>query len=91
MVDNGEVYWIEVMGQDRSGNPGTPASCRRWHEDFPAEKVVCLADENYDFTTWMGVSGFPWAMMAGPDMVITVFDRRNNNLAPLDEVQAMAE
>lgn len=89
-MDDGKVYWIEVMGQDRRGSEGTQAACERWHEEYPAENVVCLADENYDFTTWMNVSGFPWAMYVNEDMTIEIFDSRRDNLvAPLDAVNAL--
>lgn len=89
-MDDGKVYWIEVMSQNERGRAPSQEDCAQWHDAYPNDNVVCIADENSDFTNWMNVAGTPWAMFVNEDMTIEIFDSRRDNLvAPLDAVNAL--
>lgn len=88
-MDNGDVLWVTVLAEDSSGQPADGDACTRWHEDFPNDKVAVLADNNYELFEWMGINGFPWALMLDENMVVTAFDKRNNNLLPMDVLEEM--
>lgn len=88
-MDNGDVLWVTVLAEDRSGNPADQDACARWHEDFPNDNVAVLADNNYQLFNWMGINGFPWAIMMDENMEIISFDSRSNNLAPMDKLEEM--
>lgn len=89
LVDNGDVLWVTVLAEDNSGNPADSDTAARWHEAFPNDNIAVLADNNYELFNWMGINGFPWAIMMDENMEIISFDGSSNNLKPLDTLEEM--
>ena len=92
LIANGEVYWVTVLAEDSQGRSGaeqTAAAAERWAETYEHPLVPVTGDKDYQLTSWMNIGGFPWLLLLDDTMTITVFDSRNNNMAPLDALEEM--
>jgi hypothetical protein len=76
LVENGDVYWLTVLGQNgRGGKPGIGA-LEAWYEDYPDPEIPVLGDEALDSNGY-GLSekfiqyAWPTMMLLDENMVIT--------------------
>jgi thiol-disulfide isomerase/thioredoxin len=45
MIENGDVYWITVLGQNDNGESPTLADLEGWYNDYPDPHIPILADD----------------------------------------------
>ncbi len=69
MVDDGDIFWVTVLGQDNQGNPPTLEVIETWDEDYPHELIPVLADEGA-FNEKYLVYGWPTVYFIDVDMII---------------------
>lgn len=79
MVQNGEVYWITVMVQDRSGNAPTAKTAQAWYDLYPNPLVPVLADVDQELYNYFldDLYGFPSLYMVDENMQFTVYSPRD--------------
>lgn len=69
-VDNGDIYWVTVLGENQWGNATLPKHAEQWYEDFPHPNIPVLADPNYQMTIYSQVGGWPTLMILYPNMSV---------------------
>ncbi len=72
LVANGDVYWVTILTEDKSG--GTPAArdASKWAADFPNDQIPVLVDTDGTMETYMKVRGFPCVDLIDPDFNLEV-------------------
>ena len=55
----GEARWITGLYQDGSGDPTSVDDAEEWEEDYPAEGVPVLVDDDADLADWIAPPGIP--------------------------------
>jgi len=70
LVDNGDIIWVTVLGQDDYGNPPDLETLERWEEDYPHDLIPVLADEDGAFWEKYLIMGWPTVYFLDSDMVI---------------------
>ena len=85
-VANGDVYWITVLTQDRSGGSMEAVEAERWDTSYFVEGVPVLAGGR-GIEREVGLSFFPSFFALDENMVITARPTDRNMFAAFDEVQ----
>jgi hypothetical protein len=57
MVENEEIYWVTVLFS--KGTPVSSEDAELWHETFPNEKILVLADADLTLQEHMQVEAMP--------------------------------
>ena len=69
MVDNGDMFWVTVMGQDNNGNPPDISVLESWEESYPHDLIPLLADTGDVYEKYL-VYGWPTVYFIDADMII---------------------
>ena len=69
-VENGDVYWITIMGEDNSYNDATPELAARWHDAYPTDAVVVLADRAREHQGFIQLQGWPTTYVLTPNLKV---------------------
>jgi thiol-disulfide isomerase/thioredoxin len=69
-VNQGEVIWVTVLGEDDGGEPAPPATAKRWYREFKNEHIPVLADSRYAVTEWSELGFWPYLFVLDEDMMI---------------------
>jgi len=72
-VNNGDVVWLTVLGEDDQGNDATKATAKRWYREYKNPNVPVLAAGS-DFPEYIGLGFWPTLFTLDEDMVMTSFD-----------------
>lgn len=75
-VENGDMYWITIMGDGNSG-PATPATSKAWHSAYPFEPVPVIADTQQESVRYIGLRGWPSLLLLNEDMEVVAYDPQN--------------
>ncbi len=67
LVQNGDVYWVTVLTEDKSGNAPAENDVTKWAGDFPNDQIAVLANTDQTMETYMSVTGFPCVNLIDPD------------------------
>ena len=71
MVDDGDMLWVTVMGQNNAGSDPDLGVLEDWEESYPHHAIPLLADENSgEVSTKYLVYGWPTAYYLDSDMTI---------------------
>lgn len=79
LVQNGDVYWITVMVQDRSYNAPTQSTTDAWFSMYPNPMVPILTDVDQEMLMYFyeDLYGFPSLYMLEEDMTFGVYTPRD--------------
>ncbi len=69
-VENGDVYWVTVIGQKDNGSPPTENTVASWAEDYPDEHIAVLADDGNVSGTYVTYA-WPTLFMLDDDMTVS--------------------
>jgi thiol-disulfide isomerase/thioredoxin len=69
LVDDGDILWVTVLGQDNSYNPPDLDVLENWEESYPHELIPVLADEGPVWEKYL-ILGWPTVYFLDADMVI---------------------
>jgi thiol-disulfide isomerase/thioredoxin len=70
-IKNGDVYWITILGEDNTGNPGDPDLSVRWDDLYPSKQIPVLTDPNYIAVNYVGLQWWPYTMLLDPDLKLS--------------------
>lgn len=70
-VNQGDLLWITVLGEDNDGNAAPPATAKRWYRAYKNEHIPVLADTRYALVEWMELQFWPTLLLLDENMVIT--------------------
>lgn len=90
LVQNGDIYWITVMVQDRSGNAPTLETSEAWYRMYENPLVPVLTDEYQEMLAyfWDDLYGFPSLYMVDENMEFTVYTPRDYSQV-FEELESM--
>lgn len=89
-VNQGDVYWITLIGQNNQGGQANAATVERWADDFPHEHVPVVVDRGERLTDWAGLRAFPSVMMLDENLEIVAWDP-DSNILGLSEMSEYCE
>ena len=72
LIDNEEIYWVHVMHTGEDKNPATSETVRLWHERYPHDNIIILADPDKKMKTWVRPTGMPCMLLIDEDMILQV-------------------
>ena len=68
-IENGDVYWVTVIGQKSNGGLPNENTVRNWYEDYPDDHIPVLADDGNVSGTYVTYA-WPTLFMVDDDMTI---------------------
>jgi len=71
LVDSGAIRWITILYS--LGDPVTPQDAAAWHEAFPHDEVLVLADSTLQLQEYLEVSAMPRIDVLDENMVFLVY------------------
>jgi hypothetical protein len=78
-VDNGDVFWITVMAQDYSFNPGRRQTATEWYDLFPHPLIPVMADPDDLMIDHTNLRGFPHVILLNPDLTVAFMPGTGQN------------
>ncbi len=76
MIDNGEMYWINIVHIDENKNPATSQTVMDLYDKYPHPNIILLADPESKMKTWIRPEGMPCMILVDEKMVIKARDIR---------------
>jgi thiol-disulfide isomerase/thioredoxin len=91
MVENDEVYWVTILGQDRQGNLPEVDDLEFWYDKYEDPKVPILADDGSAAAAY--VAWWPYMILLEDDMTIaaTAGGSDSKYTIALSELESRAE
>ncbi|MEL6349806.1 MAG: hypothetical protein AAFV53_42275 [Myxococcota bacterium] len=81
-IDNGEVYFLTVLGEDRSGNVPDMEDLGNWHRQYSEKNSpIMTVDEDRVFTDFFLDVGWPSVYLLTPDLKFETLPDRDNPFA----------
>ncbi len=71
LVDTGEIRWVSVLYS--LGTPVTGQDASAWHETFPHDEVVVLADSTLQLQEYLSVEAMPRIDVLDEEMTFLVY------------------
>ena len=59
-VDNGEAYWVTIMGEQTDGSTAVRRTAREWYDNYPHPNVPVLADAAREHEAYSDLGAWPW-------------------------------
>ena len=72
LVDEGVIRWVTVLYS--LGTPVTPQDAAAWHEAFPHDEIVVMADSTLQLQEYLNVGAMPHIDVLDENMVFLVYD-----------------
>lgn len=86
-VEEGDVYWITVLTEDRAGGSMDSTEAARWDTSYPVEGVPVLAGTS-GIARELGLRFFPSFYALDENMVVTTAPSSANTFAAFDAVMS---
>jgi thiol-disulfide isomerase/thioredoxin len=89
-VENGDIYWITALSEDKQYNPPDLEDLEKWYGWYPTEEILILADNEpnesgyTNLMLWADLMYFPSVMFINEDMVVEKY-KFDNWTKALDE------
>lgn len=77
VVARGDVYWITVIGENDGFLPATQRTARQWADAWPSDRVVVVAENDYDTYEYCLADTLPALVLLEPDLKVAVLDILN--------------
>ncbi len=58
-IENGDAYWITVLGEQNSGETAVQKTAIEWYDDYPAKQIPVLIDTDYSVVEYVELAGWP--------------------------------
>lgn len=71
LVDTGEIRWVSILYS--LGNPVTAQDAAAWHEAFPHDEIVVLADTTLQLQEYLEVAAMPRIDVLDEQMTFLVY------------------
>ena len=71
MIENDELFWITILYS--GGTPVTQEDVARWHDTWPSDKIIVLADSENQLSDYLSVRAMPRIDILDQNMVFTVY------------------
>lgn len=71
LVQNGDVRWITIMGEDSSGAYATWRTSKSWSRAYPNELIAVLADEAGEAVSAAQLPYWPYILIVDENFVVT--------------------
>tara|TARA_X000001036_G_scaffold25927_2_gene21605 strand:+ start:513 stop:1307 length:795 start_codon:yes stop_codon:yes gene_type:complete len=75
-IKNDEIIFITILFEDELREPASYSTSYAWHEKYPNDKIVVLADEYKDIHQWMKPTGYPCINLIDENMKLVTFTGR---------------
>ncbi len=69
-VDEGEVIWITILGENMDGDPAVKRTSKDWYNDFPHPKIPVLSDTRWDAIEYADLQAWPTVFFLNENMKI---------------------
>lgn len=90
LLDNNDIYWATIIHTDENKNPATSHTVRKWHNRYPHQNIIVLADPQSTMKKWIRPTGFPCLILVDEDMVLQAHALRGIETA-IDELYLMLD
>lgn len=67
-INNGDVYWVTVLGQDYFGDPARQDTVAEWYAEYPNPNIAILADNDYTTVDFVQLSYWPTVLVLNGKM-----------------------
>jgi len=88
-VDDGDIYWVTVLGENMWGNECKQKNAEQWYNDFPHPNIPVLADPSYSMTTHVQLAAWPTIIVLNPDLTVAYIPPATPNNGWWDSVEWM--
>ncbi|MCO4769475.1 MAG: hypothetical protein KDA24_05545 [Deltaproteobacteria bacterium] len=86
-VWEGKARWITGLYEDGSGQPADVGDAEAWEDDYPAEGVPVIVDDDSDLVSWIGPPGIPSLSLVDLEtMELVIVDDTNGVLNELENL-----
>ena len=75
-IKNNEILFITILFEDELREPAGYRTSFDWHQKYPNDKIVVLADEYKDIHQWMKPTGYPCINLVDENMKLVSFTGR---------------
>ena len=75
-IKNDEILFITILFEDELREPAGYRTSFDWHQKYPNDKIVVLADEYKDIHQWMKPTGYPCINLVDENMKLVSFTGR---------------
>ena len=76
IIDNQDIYWVHIIHLDESRNPSNPETVSSWHESYPHDNIIVLADPEAKMKTWVRPTGYPCLILIDENMNLQIHTLR---------------
>lgn len=76
LIDNEEVLWVHIIHLDENKNSATIETVSSWHERYPHDNIIILADPEAKMKTWIRPTGLPCMVLLDENMILQVHTLR---------------
>lgn len=73
-VENGDVYWVTILGENYDSDPATRATARDWANDFPNDHIPVLADTDKESVDYVLSVTNSWPSIVVVNQSMTILD-----------------
>jgi len=84
-VDNGDVRWITIMGEDMVGIEASVDTLHEWEDEFPNDNILLLADPEQKLVEFVDLGFWPSFVLLSPDMRVVATNESRDALPKLSE------
>jgi thiol-disulfide isomerase/thioredoxin len=86
-VEQGEIHWITILGEDSSGAPAVKKTCKDWYNTYPHPLIPVLADTDWELISHINLGWWPSVFLLNHNMKVLVMP--DGNL--MNEVEYVSE
>ncbi len=69
-VDNGDAYWITIMGEQADRSNAVRRTAREWYNEYPHPMVPVLADNSREHESYSGLGAWPWMYVLNGELKV---------------------
>jgi thiol-disulfide isomerase/thioredoxin len=69
-VEDGELIWITILGENMNGNPAVEDTCVSWYDEFPHPLIPVLADTEAEVVDYVNLAAWPTVLLLNADMTV---------------------
>jgi len=89
-IASGDLLWVTVLGENRSGAAPDGVVAERWFDSYPNPAVPVFSDTAQETAPWMDIMYWPTVVLLDADLLVLSVDREDP-LAAIDDAAALLD
>ena len=70
LIDKEEIFWVHIIHLDENKDPAGPKTVNFWHQNYPHDNIIILADPDAKMKKWIRPTGLPCMVVVDEDMIL---------------------